>query len=167
MQEETDVLKKLPTAFSAVGAIKNERNFIMYPDNSYSTNQPTFSENLQEGPNRPDNFLNTLGTPNPMYSAPKPEYVPAEERDLVPNLSMSRWLLVNFILSIPIVGFVFLIIWSIGDPGPGKEALVTFARGTIVWKVIGAIIYILFMFFVLYILSTALYGMTDAMYSML
>lgn len=108
---------------------------------------------------RQDDFLNTLDPSDSKYSGTSQDhYEPAEEMELVHNLSMSHWLLVNILMAIPVVGFIILAVWSVSKPKPGKEALVTFARGTIVWRVIRFVIHFFEMLFVLWILNAVFYG---------
>lgn len=66
----------------------------------------------------------------------------------VPNLSLGNWLLVHLLLSIPIVNVILLLVWSIGEPKPGKEVLTNYSRASLIWLVIsftvGLILWVLF-----------------------
>ena len=68
--------------------------------------------------------------------------------DLVPNMSLSQWLLVKLMLWVPILNLVMLVIWAVGNPGKGKESLVNFSRASLIWMgiefVISVILWVVF-----------------------
>ena len=50
-------------------------------------------------------------------------------------MSSSDWLLTIFLGGLPIVGLVFLLIWSFGDNQPLERA--NYAKATLIWTLIG------------------------------
>lgn len=84
--------------------------------------------------------------------------VPPVATDPIPNFSIGNWLLVQLLLSIPIVNLVMLLIWAIGEPKPGKEVLTNYSRASLIWMVIsfvvGLIVWVLFFTVILGVLGS-------------
>lgn len=84
--------------------------------------------------------------------------VPPVATDPIPNFSIGNWLLVHLLLSIPIVNLVMLLIWTIGEPKPGKEVLTNYSRASLIWMVIsfvvGLIVWVLFFTVILGVLGS-------------
>ncbi len=56
-------------------------------------------------------------------------------------MTTGSWFLTILLLSIPIVNFVLFIVWACGV---GNRSRVTFCRASILWFVIGLVLYLLF-----------------------
>ena len=50
-------------------------------------------------------------------------------------MSATDWLLTIFLEGLPLIGLVFLLIWSFGDNQPQERA--TYAKATLIWTLIG------------------------------
>lgn len=78
------------------------------------------------------------------YTKPEEMYMPSFTAGLVENISTKYWLLVQVLQAIPVVGLVMTILWAAGITSEGKEALVNYARGRIIWLVIETVLAVLF-----------------------
>ncbi|MBD7970158.1 hypothetical protein [Paenibacillus gallinarum] len=65
------------------------------------------------------------------------------ERDTPPEapiVSVKSWMLVTFLVAIPIVNLIFLFIWAFSSStNPNKS---NFAKASLLWMAIGIVIYI-------------------------
>lgn len=117
-----------------------------YPDQNQSGPQmasgPQMSGNPSDGLTSPDYRENQAIPPQQPYGPPQ------GSMDLVPNMSLSQWLLVKLMLWVPILNLVMLVIWAVGNPGKGKESLVNFSRASLIWMgiefVISIILWVVF-----------------------
>ena len=66
-----------------------------------------------------------------------------EYREMVENLSVGDWLLQYLILIVPIVGFIFLVVWASDSDKPLRK---NYAIATIIWSVIVLLIYVVAIF---------------------
>ena len=68
-------------------------------------------------------------------------------------VSIGEWVLTIFIAAIPVVGFVMLFVWGFGGNTPETKA--NWAKATLLWFLIGAVLSgLLFMVFGVALLST-------------
>lgn len=68
-------------------------------------------------------------------------------------ISVGEWVLTIFIAAIPLVGFVMLFVWGFGGNAPETKA--NWAKATLLWILIGVVLYgLLFMAFGVALLST-------------
>lgn len=67
---------------------------------------------------------------------PPPSQTPKPAPHMVPDLSITEWLLVKFLLWIPIVGLVAMVIWATGNAVTGRESLINFSRASLIWMFI-------------------------------
>lgn len=111
-----------------------------YPNQNPSG--PQMSGNPSDGLTSPDYRENQAIPPQQPYGPPQGSV------DLVPNMSLSQWLLVKLMLWVPILNLVMLVIWAVGNPGKGKESLVNFSRASLIWMgiefVISVILWVVF-----------------------
>lgn len=71
----------------------------------------------------------------------QPQYQP--QGDLEPAMTLGDWLITLLLLSIPCVGFVFMIIWAIGGPNTPKSKT-NFVRAQLIFTAIVIVLYIIF-----------------------
>lgn len=71
----------------------------------------------------------------------QPQYQP--QGDLEPVMTLGDWLITLLVLSIPCVGFVFMIIWAIGGANTPKSKT-NFVRAQLIFTAIFVILYIIF-----------------------
>lgn len=56
-------------------------------------------------------------------------------------MTLGQWLITLIILAIPVVGFIFLIVWAIGGPNQNKT---NFCRACLVMAVLAIVVSIIF-----------------------
>ena len=58
-----------------------------------------------------------------------------------PDDSVGAWMLTLFVASIPVVGFIYLLVLALGSGGsPAKR---NFARALFIWQIIGVVVTVL------------------------
>jgi hypothetical protein len=80
------------------------------------------------------------GQPNYQQQAPPPTYQQAYQQNFQPTpktypaVKMGEWMLALFLVSIPVVGFILLIVWALGSEANPSKA--NWAKAMLLWGII-------------------------------
>jgi hypothetical protein len=64
-------------------------------------------------------------------------------REMVENMSVGEWILQYLILLVPVVGFIFLIVWASDNDKPLRK---NYAIASIIWSVISSLFFVIIIF---------------------